>query len=146
MGYNLMSLVKTFGLTLQEGAEAARSSVPTTSSKPTADVDYSSLIIQSVGLIVSIIVAIAFCRSVKDKIREKEEFSGAGWGIANGVLGIGILWVIIAHNSINKEIEKIKDKKYKKYVELQMKDFVKAYGTCLIIWVVILIIMFAFNR
>ena len=95
--------------------------------------DNTSLIVQSLGLIISIIVAVAFTVSVKSKIKAKEEFSGIGWGIANGIVGIGILWVLIAHSSINKEIEKIKDKKYKKFVEQEMKDFTRTYGICLLI-------------
>ena len=95
--------------------------------------DNTSLIIQSLGLIISIIVAVGFTTNVKRKIRAKEEFSGIGWGIANGVVGIGILWVLIAHSSINKEIEKIKDRKYKKFAEQEMKDFTRAYGICLAI-------------
>ena len=95
--------------------------------------DNTSLMIQSLGLIVSIIVAVGFDTSVKSKIRAKEEFSGVGWGIANGIVGIGILWVLIAHSSINKETEKIKDKRYKKFVEQEMKDFTRTYGICLVI-------------
>lgn len=95
--------------------------------------DNASLIIQSLGLIVSIVVAVAFAASVKSKIKAKEEFSGIGWGIASGIVGIGILWVIIAHSSINKEIDKIKDKEYKKFAEQEMKDFTRTYGICLVI-------------
>lgn len=97
----------------------------------------TSLIIQSLGLIVSIIVAVGFATNVKSKIKAKEEFSGVGWGIANGIVGIGILWVLIAHSSINKEIEKIKDKKYKKFVEQEMKDFTRTYGICLVISLIV---------
>ncbi|MBR0372880.1 hypothetical protein IJH72_03015 [Candidatus Saccharibacteria bacterium] len=137
---SIISSTKTFGLTLQEGAEAARgTSTPTTSSATTTSGSQSYLI-QSVGLVLSIIVAVAFNQSVKRKIQNKEDFSGMGWGLANGIIGVGFLWVIIAHSSINKEIEKIKDKKYKKYAELQMKDFIRTYGFCLVIWIVILLV------
>ena len=95
--------------------------------------DNPSLVIQSLGLIISIIVAVAFVTSVKGKIKAKEEFSGMGWGIANGIVGVGILWVLLAHSSIIREIEKIKDKKYKKFVEQEIKDFTKTYGICLVI-------------
>lgn len=144
---NILSSAKAFGLTLQEGAEAARGATsPTTSSTVTTTSNSPSLILQFFGLVLPIIMAVAFNKSVKHKIQNKEDFSGVGWGLANGILGGGILWVIIAHSSINKEIEKIKDKKYKKYVELQMKDFVRTYGICLAIWIVILIIQIAFNK
>ena len=142
----IISSTKTFGLTLQEGAEAAKGATPSTTSHSTTTMDSSFYLIQFVEVILPIIMAVAFNKSVKNKIQNKEDFSGMGWGLANGILGGGILWVIIAHSSINKEIEKIKDKKYKKYVQLQMKDFVRTYGVCLAIWIVILIIIFAFNR
>ena len=107
----------------------------------------TSLIIQSLGLIISIIVAVAFAIGVKSKIRAKKEFSGIGWGIVNGIVGIGILWVVIAHSSINKEIEKIKDKKYKEYAKQEMKEFTRAYGICLIIsLVIVFLVMSAANR
>lgn len=63
-------------------------------------------------IIISIILAIIFNKSVKKSIWQEKEFSGMGWGIANGLFG-GLIWVLIAHNSINKEIAKIKDKEYK---------------------------------
>ena len=98
----------------------------------------ANIFIQSIGLIASIVLAIVFNYGVKSKIRQKAEFSGMVWGILNGIVGVGLLWVVIAHSSINKEIEKVKNKKYKAYAESQMKDFVKAYAVCLLIWVVIL--------
>ena len=101
------------------------------------DPEYN-LYLQSLGLIASIVIAIVFAFTVKNNIKKKAEFSGVSWGILNGIVGVGILWVIIAHSSINKEIEKVKNKKYKAYAESQMKDFVKAYAVCLLIWVVIL--------
>ncbi len=103
------------------------------------DPEYN-LYLQSLGLIASIVIAIVFAFTVKNNIKKKAEFSGVSWGILNGIVGVGILWVIIAHSSINKEIEKIKNKKYKSYAEAQMKDFIKAYGTCLLIWIVIIFI------
>ena len=142
----IISSTKTFGLTLHEGAEAARGVTPSTTSHSTTTMDSSFYLIQFVEVILPIIMAVAFNKSVKNKIQNKEDFSGMGWGLANGILGGGILWVIIAHSSINKEIEKIKDKKYKKYVQLQMKDFVRTYGICLAIWIVILIVIFTTNR
>ena len=138
--------LKTFGLALQKEVAVVKSSVSTTGGKSTTATDSFSLTIQSIGLVASIVVAIAFCKSIKNKIHKKEEFSGAGWGIANGILGIGILWVIIAHNSINKEIEKIKDKEYKQYAKFQMKDFVLAYSICLIIWMIIIFIISTLSR
>ena len=141
----LITQLKTFGLTLQEGVEAAKTTAPS-ASQSTTSMDYSLLVVQFVEFILPVIMAVAFNKSVKEKIKQKEDFSGIGWGLANGVLGGGILWVIIAHSSINKEIEKIKDKKYKKYAESQMKDFVKTYGICLAIWVVILVFLFIANN
>ena len=143
---SIISSIKTFGLTLQEGAEAAKGVTPSTASHSTTTMNSASYLIQFVEIILPIIMAVAFYKNVKNKIQNKKDFSGMGWGLANGILGGGILWVIIAHSSINKEIEKIKDKKYKKYVQLQMKDFVKTYGICLAIWIVIIIVIFATNR
>ena len=79
----------------------------------------------------SILIAVAFACDIKNRIRKQKEFSGCGWGIINGILGIGILWVIIAHNSINKEIAKISNKKYEKYAKDQMKTFITSYAICL---------------
>lgn len=69
------------------------------------------------------------------------EFSGTAWGIINGIIGVGLLFVIIAHNSINSEIAKIKNKKYKEYAIGQMHEFIKAYFICVTIWAVILFVM-----
>lgn len=137
--------LNSFSITLREGAEAAKTTAPSTN-QSIASIDYSLLTLQLIEFILPVIMAIAFNKSVKNKIKQKESFSGVKWGLANGILGGGILWVIIAHSSINKEVEKIKDKKYKKYVESQMKDFVKTYGICLAIWVVILIIIFTTTK
>ena len=94
-------------------------------------------LILSICFIFSILVAIIFPIDVKKKIRTKKEFDGIMWGIANGLVGLGLLWVIIAHASINKEIDKIKDKKYKKYALEQMREFVKNYALFIVLWLVI---------
>ena len=94
-------------------------------------------LILSVCFYLSIIVAIVFSISVKKRIKSKKEFSGIIWGIVNGLVGLGLLWVIIAHTSINKEIDKIKDKKYKKYAQVQMREFIKNYALFVIIWIFI---------
>ena len=59
------------------------------------------------------------------------------WGIANGLVGLGLLWVIITHASTNKEIDKVKDKKYEKYALEQMREFVKNYTLFIIFWLFI---------
>lgn len=139
MEHNLtLSFIKNLKIT-------AAKTVPSSTSSSVAAANSSPLFIQSIGLLLSIVVAIIFNKSVKNKIRQKEEFSGVGWGLANGLLGVGFLWVIIAHSSINKEIAKIKNKKYKEYVESQMKNFVKTYAICIVIWIVLSIIMAAAN-
>ena len=103
----------------------------------------NNLTFQALGFVLSIVVAIAFAGTIKAKVQEKQEFSGVAWGILNGVIGIGILWVVIAHASINKEIEKVKSKKYKEYAQKQMKDFIKAYGICLLVWIIVDLMLFA---
>ena len=138
---------KIFATTLSEGAEAATRNVGLSTSLSTTASDSSTfLIIQSIGILLTIIMAIAFAASVKAKIKRKMDFSGMAWGIANGILGIGIIWVIIAHSSINKEIAKIRDKKYKKYVESQMKEFVTTYSVCLVVSITIMIIVSIVSR
>lgn len=135
---NIASPKKTSGLILRDETETARkTSISTVASVTTASGSQSYLM-QSVGLFLSIIIAIIFNQSVKHKIQNKEEFSGMGWGLVNGIIGIGFLWVIIVYSSINKEVKKIKDKEYKKYAEFQMKDFTRTYGICLAIWIIIL--------
>ena len=146
---NIITQSKAFGLTLQEGAEATQSSVYTTSNQPTTGMDNSYSMILSIGIIaIPIIMAVAFCECVKGEIQKRKEFSGIGWGLANGILGIGVIWIMFAHNSVSKEIGKIKDKKYKTYAIHQMNNFAKTYCTCIAIWIVILVIMFisSFNK
>ena len=94
-------------------------------------------LILSICFFLSIIVAIAFAIDVKKKIKTKKEFDGIMWGIANGLVGVGLLWVIIAHASINKEIDRVKDKKYKKYALEQMREFVKNYALFIVLWLII---------
>ena len=98
---------------------------------------------QGLTLIVGIIIAIATAKIIGQKVENKEEFSGTAWGLLNGLFGIGILWVILAHSSINTKIAQVKSKKYANYAKAQMKDFIKIYAICLIIWIVISLMMFA---
>lgn len=102
--------------------------------------------IESIGFILSIVVAIEFCVIVKKKIQQKEELSGMGWGLLNGLFGVGLIWVIIAHSSINKEIDKIKSEKYANYAKVEMKDFVRTYSICLITWIVIIFLISSSTR
>ena len=88
---------------------------------------WGTLLLFSIGL------AIFFAESVKFKIRNKETFNGAAWGLLNGLVGIGLLWVMIAHSSINAELLKVKDKNYREYVKGEMASFTKMYIACLII-------------
>ena len=100
------------------------------------NIDIKYLIL-SICFLLSIVLAIIFPIDVKKRIRAKKEFDGIMWGIANGLVGLGLLWVIIAHSSINKEIDKIKDKKYKKYALEQMREFVKNYALFIVLWLII---------
>ena len=79
----------------------------------------------AVSFIASIPATIIFACSVKNKIRQKKDFDVFGWGIANGLFGTGILWAIIAHNSINKDIARAKDRKYVKYANEKCKLLLK---------------------
>lgn len=103
----------------------------------------TQMIIWSVELILAIIVAIIFASKVKSDIRKKEYFSGTAWGVLNGILGIGLLFVILAHSSINKELVKIKDKKYRDYAQQEMASFTKTYIIFLVIWFIISMILSA---
>ena len=99
-----------------------------------------------VAISIAIIVAVAFgfTKSVKNKIRRRQEFSGIGWALLNAVVGLGIVGLItvaIAYNSINKEIEATKSRRYKKYAKRQMSDFVKTYAICFGIKLLIVIII-----
>lgn len=102
------------------------------------NIDTKNLVI-SIGAILSICVVIIFTVSVKNKIKSKEKFDGITWGIVNGIVGPGILWVLLGHASINNAIDKIKDKKYKKYALGQMREFVKNYGLFLVLRLIITI-------
>lgn len=99
------------------------------------------MIIDAIAFVASIIIAIIFASSVKNKIRQREKFSGASWGFLNGIVGVGFLWVIIAHSSINKELVLINDKRYAKFAKSQMSNFIKIYGICLGVWIIASIII-----
>ncbi|MBQ6487511.1 hypothetical protein IJI89_03775 [Candidatus Saccharibacteria bacterium] len=98
----------------------------------------------AVSFIASILVTIIFACSVKNRIRQKKDFDGFGWGIVNGIFGTGILWVIIAHNSISKDIARAKDRKYVKYANEQMQTFIKTYAICLILWIAYILSLLLF--
>ena len=142
---NIITQLKTLGLTLQEGAEAARSDGcsedllkqssenllrQTTSSTP----NYIYPILSSVFFIVAIIMAMLFVKSATKSINRKEEFNGVGWGLANGVFGLGFIFAIVAIVSVYNEIKQIKDKKYAKYAKEQLKQFVITYVLCCVAW------------
>ena len=99
----------------------------------------------SILLIASIVVIIITYNLISKRVTEGKEFNGKMWGFLNGITGIGILWVIIAHNSINKKIDSINDKKYIKYAKGQMKNFVKVYGICFGVWLIIFLLRVLFN-
>lgn len=130
-----LTKVETTG-TVQETRQQVEDSLSIT--------DYTGIIIPVLIMLISAIaIAVWFAQSVKNKIKQREEFSGMGWGIINGITGLGILsvlFVVIAHSSINDEINQVKNKKYKKYVRRQMNDFTRAYVICLLIWVTISIV------
>ena len=108
--FNTASL-KTFGLTLQEGAEAARcDGCPDPQTNP-------------------IIV-----KNATKSINRKEEFNGVGWGLANGVCGLGFIFAIVAIISVHNEIKQIKDKKYAKYAKEQLNQFIITYVLCCVAW------------
>ena len=99
----------------------------------------------AVLLLASIVAIIITYNLISKRIMEQKEFSGTAWGLLNGITGIGILWVIIMHNSINKKIDSIDNKKYVKYAKGQMKNFVKVYGICLGVWLIIFLLRALFN-
>ena len=96
----------------------------------------------AVSFVASILVTIIFACCVKNKIRQKKDFDVFGWGVANELFGTGILWVIITHNSINKDIARAKDRKNVKYANEQMQTFIKTYAICLILWIAYILSLF----
>ena len=89
-------------------------------------------------IIIGIIVAIVTQKFITKKMSEKQEFSGIGWGLLNGVVGTGFLWIIIVYVEIRKAIKKFeKDKKYQKYCRKEMRNFAITYGVCLAVWIFI---------
>ena len=97
-----------------------------------------------IGIAIIIAVALGFVKSVRNKIKQKKEFSGIGWALVSAVVGLGIVGLIatiVACSSINKRIDEVKDKKYKKYAKRQMSDFVKTYVICFGIKLLVVIII-----
>lgn len=88
----------------------------------------------------SIIVALISHKNIKNRIIHEKPFNGAFYGLINGLLGIGIIWVVIMHESINKYIDSIKDKEYKEYTKKEMGDFSKIYGVCFAVLVLLIIL------
>lgn len=95
--------------------------------------------IDFIALVLALVAAIMFNAMVKEKIRDRKKFTGIGWGLVNGIAGAGLLFVAIAHNSINKEIVKVRSKKYKEYAIGEMRKFIVTYFICIAIWIVILV-------
>lgn len=133
--------VKTLAMSIKEGAESAQVMVPTTNQQ-TNDTSFF-LILQIIVSILPIIIAIVFNMSVKSKIRQKENFNGISWGVANslGAGAIGLLCVVLAHNSINKELNKVKDKKYTAYAKDELRRFIKSYAICCIVVIIISVLL-----
>ena len=135
MGF-IMQL-KAFGLTLQEGAEAAKcDGCPedlfnqTTSPIP----DHVYQILSSILFIAAIIMAMLFVKDATKSINRKEEFNGVGWGLANGICGLGFIFAIVAIVSVRNEVKQVKDKKYAKYAKEQLKQFIITYVLCCAAW------------
>ena len=98
----------------------------------------------AISILLIIAVAVAFTKSVKKKIKQRDEFSGIGWALANAIVGLGIVGipcVIIANKLINKEIDATRSTRYKKYAKRQMGDFVITYTVCFLIKIVAVIII-----
>lgn len=134
---NIITQLKTLGLTLQEGAEAARCDGcsedlfrQTTPSTP----NYLYPILSSVFFIAAIIMAMLFVKNATRSINRKEEFNGVGWGLANGIFGLGFIFAIVAIVSVYNEIKQVKDKKYAKYAKEQLKQFIITYILCCVAW------------
>lgn len=136
----LLSSTKAFGLTIKEGAEAV---IPTETSLPTTSqssaTDMGVILLQIAVSVLPIILAAIFSAVIKDRIRQRENFNGISWGFANsfGAGFIGLLCVVIAHNSINKELSRVKDKQYVTYAKNELKRFIKSYAICYVVMIVI---------
>lgn len=129
---NIVTLSKNFGLTLREGAEAARcDGCPDPQANPSINL---FPIISSILFIVAIILAMQFVKNATKSINRKEEFNGVGWGLANGVCGLGFIFAIAAIVSVRNEIKQIKDKEYAKYAKEQLNQFIITYILCCVAW------------
>ena len=88
-------------------------------------------------------LGLSFSKNIKERIEKKKSFNAKAWAIANGIVDAGLFgmaFVILAHDSINQKAKRIRDKKYKLYYSYQMKDFIKVYAFCTLIWIVITLI------
>ena len=97
-------------------------------------------IISIVTSIVPIILALAATDSIKNAIREKRRFNGIAWGVALGITGaglIGIVCAVLAHSSINKELEMVKNERYAKRAKEEMRTFIKAFFVSLVLTIVL---------
>lgn len=102
------------------------------------DSSSTSYILQLIAVIVVIALVVIWARSIRKHVREKQPFSGVGWGLVlGGLFGAGLLPVLIAQSNINSAIDKVKSKKYLAYAKKQMKDFTKIYSACFITWIVV---------
>lgn len=130
-----------FAITLREGAEAARcdgcpENLFTDDASYWTSVNILALIGALLGLATIITITILTVKIISNKIKHKEEFSGAAWGFLNGILGIGVVATIIAYYIIRKRIERIKNKQYAEYAKREMIKFIYIYFLCAIFWII----------
>ena len=91
-----------------------------------------------------LILTIIFYLYISYQIKRKWKLSLVGWGIALGLTGAGILWVVLAHVGINKLLEKFKnsrskaDRNYYEHAQLELHDFTIAYAICLLIAIILI--------
>lgn len=99
------------------------------------------------GIIISIVIALISDNALRKKIQNHEEFSGIGWALLNGILGVGILWVMAVYFDAKKEMKKLstktkKEKDYQEYTKTQLHDFKITTIVCTVIWIIILAIIY----
>ena len=100
---------------------------------------YIATLVESViTLSVVIGISVAFANTVKSRVKNREKFSGIGWGLlTGGIFGLGFIPVLIAQSAINRVVDQASPKKYLEYARKQMKDFTKVYLTCFLTWLAI---------
>lgn len=142
---NAITSLKSFGLTLKEGAEAAKSTGSDTASTMPIDTSGMQRIIISVSFIIALVMITLFNNKVGDKLETKEKFNGIAWGIGTSIFLVNIIlaiYMIIVVISLYKKIARIKDKKYAKYAKSEMAKFLITYCLCVLIGIVIAIYVF----